>query len=82
MTEVEVVHTFTSKRLSEVLQLFDKGLSILAEDDAKTERNSKVKRDVVAFLTCCCVILQVRRMKASQTSLDSFLYIKSVRPGP
>jgi hypothetical protein len=71
VAEVEVVHMLTSKILSKALQLFNDGLSI---------RSSKVKRDILASLTCYFEMLKERRMKASQTSWNSFFYIKSVRP--
>ncbi|GFG29801.1 hypothetical protein Cfor_00232 [Coptotermes formosanus] len=72
------VRTLTSKRLSEALRLFDEGLLILEENDPNTERSSKVKRDILASLTCYSEMLK-ERMKASQTSLDSFFYV-SVGP--
>jgi hypothetical protein len=67
MAEGAIVRALTSKRLSKALQLFDKGLSILEDDDPNTERSSKVKRDILASLTCYSELLKESRMKASQT---------------
>ena len=64
MTLLEAVHALTSKRSSKALRLFDEGPSILEEGDPNTERSSKVKRDILALLTCYAAMLKERRMKA------------------
>lgn len=60
------MHKITSKRLPD-----DKGLAIVDEDSPYTERNFKVKRDVLASLRCYSKILKKRKYESIQRSMNS-----------
>jgi len=58
MKEDEFVGKLTSERLSKALQIIDKALAIFEEEDPNTERDSKVKRDVMALVRSYSNILK------------------------